>query len=576
MKRRWSLTAALLLVLLVLAALWPLCQHMSEAAAHGAVSDKQRAVAQALEAQDEFETLGVGDAVLPILDIEDAWAIEDAREEAAEPLVTAMFSGGDALGYDAASATFYCALDTGDGQAWPALGMTARGARGVQVAWIDDYSYDDPADAMAGGYRYELLAYTGTQYAYIGVVFTGLPVVTLHTQQEITRADTAARVTIAAAGYEGLQSAALAHVRGAGLSPQYGKPQYRVELQAVSAKGKAQANAQSVLGMDAETDWLLIGGAFEGGVIRNRLCWQIWQQWTGEPQLGALETRLVELFLNDAYAGVYLLMEYVNPKKELELAGGDLSTDVCVRRIGAGNLGDRPRWQPSEAIVHPVELRYAPKGMSDEAAFGVFEPLSEILFGDPYVYSDEEFEQLVLSCFDLRELVEYYVFWQSLDLKDNYINNLYVWAIRQEDGSYRYRLSPWDMDRSLCLEVVMDEVLRGAEPVPIQREMQLAERLFDLDTQGIRAMLWDCWREKRAGVLSGEGLYALILGLENELNETGAPLREAQMTRGEETLLDISAMYDDVLLRLDMVEQFMQERWPLAGEADAQDAEGQE
>ena len=48
MKRRWSLTAALLLVLLVLAALWPLCQHMSEASAHGAVSDKQRAVAQAL------------------------------------------------------------------------------------------------------------------------------------------------------------------------------------------------------------------------------------------------------------------------------------------------------------------------------------------------------------------------------------------------------------------------------------------------------------------------------------------------------------------------------------------------
>ena len=72
MKRRWSLTAALLLVLLVLAALWPLCRHMSEAAARGAVSDKQRAVAQALEAQDEFETLGVGDAVLPILDIEDA------------------------------------------------------------------------------------------------------------------------------------------------------------------------------------------------------------------------------------------------------------------------------------------------------------------------------------------------------------------------------------------------------------------------------------------------------------------------------------------------------------------------
>ena len=158
--------------------------------------------------------------------IEDAWALEDTREEAETPLVTRMFNGEAILGCDAQSQTFYCALGLDNPDGWPALSLSALGAQGVRVAWIDDYSYDAVEDALSEGYRYELLAYTGTQYAYIGVVFTGLPVVTLHTQQEITRADTAARVTIAAAGYEGLQSAALAHVRGAGLSPQYGKPQY--------------------------------------------------------------------------------------------------------------------------------------------------------------------------------------------------------------------------------------------------------------------------------------------------------------------------------------------------------------
>ena len=101
MKRRWSLTAALLLVLLALAAAWPLCRFMSEAAARGKLSDKQRAVAQALEAQTAYEALGTGDAVLPLIEVEDAWAIEDTREEAQEPLVAAMYSGADALGCDA-------------------------------------------------------------------------------------------------------------------------------------------------------------------------------------------------------------------------------------------------------------------------------------------------------------------------------------------------------------------------------------------------------------------------------------------------------------------------------------------
>ena len=130
MNRRRSLTAALLAALALLGALWPLCQRMSDAAAGSAASEKQRVLAQALEAQAAHEAQEAGSAVQPIIEIEEAWAIEDAREAAQEPLVTAMTREGQALGYDVQSRTFYCTLGEG-AEEWPALSLSARGALGV-------------------------------------------------------------------------------------------------------------------------------------------------------------------------------------------------------------------------------------------------------------------------------------------------------------------------------------------------------------------------------------------------------------------------------------------------------------
>ena len=121
-----------------------------------------------------------GEPVLPLMDIEQVWNIEDTRTEATERMVTRMFNGVEVLGYDGLSDTFYCTLGLDDGEEWPQISLTALGAEGLQVAWIDDYTYDWCSEAIEENYRYELLAYTDTQYQYIGVVFTGLPIVTIH------------------------------------------------------------------------------------------------------------------------------------------------------------------------------------------------------------------------------------------------------------------------------------------------------------------------------------------------------------------------------------------------------------
>ena len=87
----------------------------------------------------------------PVPDIEDVWAIEDAREESDTPLVTALENNGMRLGYDAQENTFYCPVGLDNGEEWPELRLSAPGAKGVQLAFADDYAYDWCEDAVRDG-----------------------------------------------------------------------------------------------------------------------------------------------------------------------------------------------------------------------------------------------------------------------------------------------------------------------------------------------------------------------------------------------------------------------------------------
>jgi len=124
--------------------------------------------------------------VAPVMDIEEIWAIEDARQESETPLITALENHGMPLGYDALENTFYCTLGMGHEETWPDIHLTAPGAEGVELVFVDDYSYDWCTDAIRDGYAYQILAYTDTEFSYTQVIFTSLPIITLAAGQYIT------------------------------------------------------------------------------------------------------------------------------------------------------------------------------------------------------------------------------------------------------------------------------------------------------------------------------------------------------------------------------------------------------
>ena len=75
-------------------------------------------------------------------DIEEIWAIEDTREESDAPLVTALANHGVPLAYNAETNTFYCTLGLENMDTWPEMHLTAPGAPGVKLMFVDDYTHE--------------------------------------------------------------------------------------------------------------------------------------------------------------------------------------------------------------------------------------------------------------------------------------------------------------------------------------------------------------------------------------------------------------------------------------------------
>lgn len=499
-----------------------------------------------------------GTAVESLMAIEDAWAIEDTRSEAAHPLVVQMHNGDEELGFDLESRTFYCTIGS-EAEAWPDMQLTLHAEEGVRAAWIDDYTYDFCADAVREGYRYELLAYTDTEYAYFGVVFTGLPIVTLHVDdiREMGEEYIPARASVSG-GEEFIDSAALVHLRGGGFDKGIDKPSYRIEFHRLSDKGKDKKNDLSVLGLPPDSDWLLVGNAGDATCMRNLLGFDMWNKWNeGKDAFAKLDSRMVEVFVQDEYMGLYQLMPRIREEDELLTMGGDLNTDLTARLIGMRFETGRPVSTISLPIGGCLEMRQAPEWMQMETAFKKLENYVTLNLPEDHegYLDDEDFAQLALNSVDVYDLMSYYLFTNVCSLPyDNVKNNVYIWVQKGENG-YTYTLSPWDMDSGFS-PLFKD----GSDSMNMW--MTLPVRMLDLDVGGCRSVLWQIWQEKCAFMLTEDWIYQWIQEAEDEINVSGAYLRETERWRDGAQTLSLAEITAHTVSQISTITRHMQEVWP--------------
>ena len=484
-------------------------------------------------------------------DVEEIWAIEDAREESDAPLVTALEANGVPLAYDEAANTFYCTLGMGNEEAWPQIRLTAPGARGVRLMFVDDYTFDWCADAIRDGYAYEVIAYTDTAFSYFNIVFTALPQLCIDTDgQEIGMEDTKIRVTMAAFGEPALDVTARAHLRGAS-TLLFDKQSYKIEFTRERDGGsrKIEVNAP---GFGPANDVALLPCWHDETKMRDKLNWDLWSGIAADDEpFGARKTAYVEVFKDNEYYGLYLMVEPVDVKEELALAGGaHLMTDSVYRTAALNFSRDR------EYYTHPhrgnagYELYYAPPGAQRfEEKFAGLSAYIELT----KIEDDEEFAARALEIIDVDSMLRHDLLMQGGAIADNFFNNMYIWAHPSPDGGITYRFSLWDLDMSW-----------GFEKSEIGEEFErwlffpVADRMLNLDVGGIRQKAYDLWQQMRGSIFSMEALEARIEEYTNLLGESGALMRDAERWGNEMAYPDGYEIVTCAAMRWPLIDEAME------------------
>ncbi len=474
----------------------------------------------------------------PVREIEAIWAIEDEREESEEPLVTRLFCNGAEAAYDAESNTFYCTLGLENGEEWPKIKLTTAKnvGGGLTLCFVDDYAYDACADAIRDGYAYQIMAYTDEAYSYSDVVFTGLPILSLHTAEEITTEDTPAALNLAFGNGERLEANARAHLRGNASLVRLDKHSYKVEFTRTE-DGKKKI-PQNVPGLGQTDEIILLAMGFDPNMVRDRLSWSMIERiWPKDEAFAPVGREYVEVFVNDAYQGAYLMMVPFDRRAEIEKAGaGSAQRDSLYRSVIAAVDKGRP-------IDEGYELFIAPD------AENPFAGLQTYLRLDDGEMDDETFCREAAAHIDVPSLMRYTLLVQGMALCDNIFNNMYVWAHETAAGVV-YRFIPWDMDLSWEKEpgAYWDCWMIDA----------LACRVIELDVSGARAELAAQWRQMSEAGFTIDAVREELALYQHELTDSGAFLRDAERWGKEQDEMDVSQIEAVAEYRFELLSRLTQ------------------
>ena len=389
---------------------------------------------------------------------------------------------------------------------------------GLTLCFVDDYAYDACADAIRDGYAYQIIAYTDEAYSYSDVVFTGLPILSLHTAEEITTEDTPAALNLAFGNGERLEANARAHLRGNASLVRLDKHSYKVEFTRTE-DGKKKI-PQNVPGLGQTDEIILLAMGFDPNMVRDRLSWSMIERiWPKDEAFAPVGREYVEVFVNDAYQGAYLMMVPFDRRAEIEKAGaGSAQRDSLYRSVIAAVDKGRP-------IDEGYELFIAPD------AENPFAGLQTYLRLDSGEMDDETFCREAAAHIDVPSLMRYTLLVQGMALCDNIFNNMYVWAHETAAGVV-YRFIPWDMDLSWEKEPGAYWDCRMIDA--------LACRVIELDVSGARAELAAQWRQMSEAGFTIDIVREELALYQHELTDSGAFLRDAERWGKEQDEMDVS------------------------------------
>lgn len=290
-------------------------------------------------------------------------------------------------------------------------------------------------------------------------------------------------------------------------------------------------------GLRNDDSWILDAGQADVFRLRNLIATELWNDFATKPYyinkepdaLSGVRGKVVEVYLNDEYRGIYSFMENMD-RKQMKLKKFDengLIRGVMWKSKGYSSsmMTIVPEsYDNKESMMDVFEAKYPDLDDLDSTDYSTLWNAINFVVNS----SDEEFRQHVHEYFDIPVIIDYYLFVYVLNALDNRGKNMY-WAVYDQTKDKKITPAVWDLDISMgaksALQYDKDFISPEYDPGDV---LYLITRLKNLNVDDFNNKVRNRYVELRKTVFSIHSLQQRYEYYYDLLVTSGAAEREAE------------------------------------------------
>lgn len=389
-------------------------------------------------------------------------------------------------------------ISEGRGNIWDGILSSRDGT----LYWLEDAYFEKYEEAIAQGHAFTLYCVDGASWYSCEVVFTGMPVMVIETEDgmEIDR--------------EGAVSQARMWIRDVKTQgKQYQSVDCQVSARGDSSKGFPKQGYKlvldkklSLLGLRTDEDWVMVALWDDDGLIHNKFSYDVWQDMAASNSVRKDEgTRMeyVELFCNDIYMGVYGLVERMDAK-QLGLDKNDILYKCHGFEVADETIEEDFGLSVAYDIKYPREY--------DRDTWIPLKEYLDVCAVDTVTDYDK-----AVSLLNMENAIDYNIFIMLTWAGDNNLRkNICFVAEYMRDGTEQYQMIkvPWDLNFSWGQSTYEGDFDRKLyQPQWIEDPTLWSfdiQAMYQCYPDEIQSLTQERWRELRKHVLSEERLFAML------------------------------------------------------------------
>lgn len=315
------------------------------------------------------------------------------------------------------------------------------------------------------------------------------------------------------------------------------------------------AEDQQFFGLRTDNKWILDAGQADVFRLRNRIATELWNDFATKPYYfnqepeaySGVRGRVVEVYLNDEYIGIYCLTECMD-RKQMKVKKVDKKTSEIrgllykADNYGASQMNICPEsYDNKSERWDSFEMKYPELDDVEETDWSILWNAIYFVVNS----SDEEFRQYIAEYFDIPVIIDYYIFVHLMGAIDNEGKNMY-WAVYDKTINKKLTLAVWDLDLTVG-NSYLDHYLNGFSSPEFDcgNVLHIIKRLKYLDVDNFNDKVKNRYAELRKTWFSSESLKARYNSYYKLLKESGAAERETIRWSRDSDILGAIIDYDN-------------------------------